>query len=135
MAEAAESLPANREETGNDVGPGRPPVETRFKPGQSGNPSGRPKSLARKVREVAGGEDGETLVFFLASVMADPKEKTQHRLEATKLLLERGWGKAPQYAPIEQEDPLDMAEAQAEAIALEFQGRIDELAARRSKKP
>jgi hypothetical protein len=31
-------------EADNRVGYGRPPKETRFKPGQSGNPSGRPKS-------------------------------------------------------------------------------------------
>jgi Family of unknown function (DUF5681) len=31
------------DERAEDVGPGRPPRHTRFKPGQSGNPNGRPK--------------------------------------------------------------------------------------------
>lgn len=47
----------NREEVGK-VGPGRPPIHTRFKPGQSGNPSGRKpgtksfKTLIREALEV-----------------------------------------------------------------------------------
>lgn len=32
-----------------EVGYGKPPVETRFKPGQSGNPGGRPKGAKNKV--------------------------------------------------------------------------------------
>ena len=32
-----------RDERAEDVGPGRPPRHTRFKPGRSGNPNGRPK--------------------------------------------------------------------------------------------
>jgi len=39
------------------VGYGRPPLHTQFKPGQSGNPRGRPKgarSLAATVRKVLG---------------------------------------------------------------------------------
>jgi hypothetical protein len=31
-----------------EVGYGKPPVETRFKPGQSGNPSGRPRGARKK---------------------------------------------------------------------------------------
>src|SRR4249920_1853057 len=31
------------EESTEKVGPGKPPRHTRFKPGQSGNPNGRPK--------------------------------------------------------------------------------------------
>src|SRR4029078_7462453 len=32
-----------------DVGYGKPPAETRFKPGQSGNPRGRPKGAKNKL--------------------------------------------------------------------------------------
>jgi hypothetical protein len=32
-----------------EVGYGKPPVATRFKKGQSGNPSGKPKKIARKL--------------------------------------------------------------------------------------
>lgn len=48
-----------REETGK-VGPYNPPVATQFKPGQSGNPNGRPKgrkNLATLVREMMEDED------------------------------------------------------------------------------
>lgn len=41
------SDPTNPDE-GNRVGYGRPPIETRFKKGQSGNPKGRPKSSTSK---------------------------------------------------------------------------------------
>lgn len=34
---------------GYDVGYGKPPAETRFKPGQSGNPRGRPKGAKNKL--------------------------------------------------------------------------------------
>ena len=33
---------------GYEVGYGKPPKDTRFKPGQSGNPSGRPKGATNK---------------------------------------------------------------------------------------
>lgn len=33
------------ENTEYKVGPGRPPLGTRWKPGQSGNPKGRPKAI------------------------------------------------------------------------------------------
>lgn len=41
---------SNRDNSNGPVGYGRPPVERRFKPGQSGNPKGRPKNR----KDVAG---------------------------------------------------------------------------------
>jgi hypothetical protein len=39
---SVESLPAEQRENGYRVGPGRPPKEYQFKPGESGNPDGPP---------------------------------------------------------------------------------------------
>jgi uncharacterized protein DUF5681 len=36
-----------------EVGYGRPPIHTRFKPGQSGNPAGRPKGTQNFATEIA----------------------------------------------------------------------------------
>jgi len=54
----------------NDVGYGRPPVQHRFKPGQSGNPGSRPKGLARKIREAVG-DDVDMLIEFWVSAVRD----------------------------------------------------------------
>ena len=40
---SAEASGWSVDEPAENVGPGRPPRHTRFKPGQSGNPNGRPK--------------------------------------------------------------------------------------------
>jgi hypothetical protein len=39
-------------ETAQAVGPGKPPKEHQFKPGQSGNPKGRPPGRKRKKTSV-----------------------------------------------------------------------------------
>src|SRR5579862_6172766 len=50
----------------------------RFQPGVSGNPGGRAGGLARRTRELLGG-DGEPVILFWLQVLHD----------------DRGWGKAP----------------------------------------
>jgi hypothetical protein len=73
-------VPENRTETGQYI------------PGTSGNPGGRPRGLARATRELLGG-DGEAIPRLWLSIMNDEKAKTSDRLEASRLLADRGWGK------------------------------------------
>ncbi len=63
-----------------------------FLPGQSANPGGRPRGLARRVREIVG-DDGEQIAVFLLEVMHNPRQRTRDRLEAARLIADRGWGK------------------------------------------
>jgi Family of unknown function (DUF5681) len=96
-----------------------------FMPGQSGNPRGRPKGLAKATREQVG-EDGMPLVELWWDIARDETRRDRDRLEATKLLADRGWGKAAAYEP--QEDPFDLEEM--EAAAEEFRRRVIRLAER-----
>ena len=100
-----------------------------FKPGQSGNPGGRPKGLAKTVRDVCGGSPLR-LAQGLLEIAEDPKAHNRDRVAAYRELLDRGWGKAPAFASMETDDPLELCE-----IAREIQGIADELAARREAKP
>ena len=79
---SSNSLPANRAETG------------RFVPGQSGNPSGRPRrneNLAALARAHT-----EDAIAVLVSIVNDPKANASARISAANSLLDRGHGKPPQ---------------------------------------
>lgn len=69
--------------------PGRP-----FAPGQSGNPSGRPKNNARVV-ELARSHT-ENAFATLVQVMEDKKAPAAARVSAAQAVLDRGWGKPVQ---------------------------------------
>jgi len=79
------------------VGYGRPPLDTRFRPGQSGNPAGRPKgprSLARDLIEelqepVAQGEGAarETLTRQRAILRALTAKAQEGDPKATAMVL------------------------------------------------
>jgi len=60
-----------------EVGYGKPPVATRFKPGQSGNPKG----ARRKVRPSNLGEAVDAALMRRQTVMIDGKRKRMSRLE------------------------------------------------------
>ena len=90
---SSNSLPANRAETG------------RFVPGQSGNPSGRPRrdenlaALARMHTEDA--------IAVLVSIANDPKVNPSARISAANSLLDRGHGKPPQAVAVKTESNND----------------------------
>lgn len=48
MTDKKVKLPVHKADTDYEVGYARPPANTRFKPGQSGNPKGRPKGAKNK---------------------------------------------------------------------------------------
>jgi hypothetical protein len=64
-----------------------------FQPGVSGNPGGRPKGLARRVRELVG-DDGHEIIEFMFETMNNHKVRMADRLEAAAWLADRGFGKA-----------------------------------------
>ena len=99
----------------------------RFPKGVSGNPGGRPQGLARATRELVG-EDGKALAEFWWSIVQDETRRDRDRLEASKLLADRGWGKAAVWEP-QEGDPLDLAAM--EQAAEEFRRNILRLASDR----
>ena len=101
---------------------------TGFIPGQSGNPGGRPKGLAKTVRDVCGGSPLR-LTQGLLEIAENPNARDRDRVAAYRELLDRGWGKAPAFASMEAGDPLELDD-----IAREIQAIADELRARRDAK-
>jgi hypothetical protein len=90
----------------------------RFAKGVCGNPGGRPKGVSTAAREDIG-DDPRRLT-------EDESAKPADRIAAAREYLDRGWGKAPAYAPVEGADPLGLSDVD-QSIA----GLVDELAARR----
>lgn len=92
---------------------GRPRHEGMFQPGQSGNPSGRPKSDIT-IRELAKAYTEEA-IDTLAEIMRNPKASSATRVQASCALLDRGWGKPSQHLAL--------------SAAMSFTDYLDKLAA------
>jgi hypothetical protein len=104
-----------------------------WKPGQSGNPAGRPKGIARTVREKCGGDPGLLVdaLMQIAETGTLPNGKAANGTDivnSLRALIEHGWGKAPAFAAIEGADPLEQDE-----VAGAIQAIADELSARREQ--
>ena len=96
-------------------GPGRP-----FKPGQSGNPGGRPK-ISDDVREMLKAATPKA-VRLLVSVMDDDGQKTALRMDAAKTIIERVYGKPLQPIDSTISGGLDVGLSDADRQLLEKVG-------------
>jgi hypothetical protein len=64
----------------------------------------RPKGLGNATRALVG-QDGMALAELWWSIATDPMRRDSDRLEASRLLADRGWGKAASFTP-QEGDPL-----------------------------
>lgn len=89
------------------VGPGKPPKDKQFKPGQSGNPAGRPKKLPqldKLLADVLGSIDADNSpAQKILEALAKKAEKGDTR--AAEIILDRAYGKAKQSIQVEV-DPI-----------------------------
>jgi hypothetical protein len=67
-----------------------------FRPGQSGNPSGRPKS-DKTIQDLAKSHT-LTALEVLVQIATDVKAPAAVRVQAASAVLDRGWGKPVQYS-------------------------------------
>ena len=65
-----------------------------FKPGQSGNPSGRPKEVGH-IRDLARAHT-ESAIKTLVAINEDMAQPAPARVAAAQALLDRAWGKPSQ---------------------------------------
>jgi len=103
-------------------------ADTRFAPGQSGNPGGRPKGLQRATRELVG-DDGISLAKFWVAMMENGEVPWNTRMAASMALAERGWGKAASLPEVRTDDPLELND-----VDRAIDGFVDELTRRREAK-
>jgi hypothetical protein len=95
-AEENDNPPATTPETNEAVAFPNPPIRrsSKFKPGQSGNPAGRPRNPknAAEVRELAREKSG-AMLEFLGRVALDSRVPINARIQCAVEILNRGWGK------------------------------------------
>ncbi len=101
-------------------GPGN--VPQLWKPGQSGNPGGRPKSFASKIRDETKGLEKQ-IQRMIEFSLGMHGATVQNQIDATKWIADRSHGKAVETSVMveadarELEEPLQIATESLEALA------------------
>jgi hypothetical protein len=87
-----------------------------FKPGQSGNPDGKPKIIIEVAR--AAREHTTQAIETLVKAMGTERAPWAARVNAACAILDRGWGRAPQTIEIHRRtDPKSLTDEHLAAIA------------------
>jgi hypothetical protein len=103
-------------------------LKPHWKPGESGNPKGRPKGtvgrpkgsigLSTQVREIARAYTKEAIIT-LADIMRNEKAPHTAKVAAAQAILDRGWGKPPQDTTVtmQRKSAHEMSDDELMAIA------------------
>jgi hypothetical protein len=89
----------------------------KFKPGQSGNPGGRPAGV-KEVMDLARSYSTDA-IEGLAAIAKDKEKPAQARVAAWNALLDRGYGKPAQSLEVTPGRPLDGLDDSELATTLE----------------
>ena len=106
--------------------PGDPPKRDergRLLPGQSLNAGGRPKGLARRIRELT--DDGEELIQYHLACFRNPLEPRAYRHQSAQWLSDHGHGRAPEVLHVTNGDPEDPTNGAPAALRTELLGPAD----------
>jgi hypothetical protein len=77
-----------------------------FRPGESGNPGGRPRGLARRIREEIGA-DGSELIAIMVGIARSADTVTRDRMQAVAWLSDRAFGRNNFLDEEEEAEPPD----------------------------
>ena len=104
--------PSTVRPVGTPTNPGTPRALRAYLSQPVSNPGGQPKrqrSVAKAIREMLS-HDPTGLIVLLLDIAEDTKARDSDRIAAIRELLDRGYGKAPEHAPIQDGDPLEMGD-------------------------
>lgn len=102
----------------------------RFQPGQSGNPSGRPK-IVGQVRDLARAHT-EAAIRTLAEICSNADAQPAARVAAANAILDRGYGRPTQYIENKANPLDDISDEDLSALEAALTGAAESVAEHRS---